>query len=66
MVSTASTTTSTGFTDFVLAELRCASLRASLLVAEAEAIAVALRGKFISTDAAIEWANDVGLTLAST
>jgi hypothetical protein len=62
----AAASTINAFTDFVLAELRVASVRASLLTAEADAIGTALRGKFITTDDAIVWALDAGITLPST
>jgi hypothetical protein len=64
MISTATSTLGT-FADFVIGELKCASLRAALLVAEADSIAVALRGGFVSTETAIEWAHDAGIPLVA-
>ena len=46
------------YTEFVLAELKCAGLRARLLVADIDSIDVALRGEFIDVDSAIAWANE--------
>jgi hypothetical protein len=79
MITTASSTIATNngnYTEYVLAELKCASLRARLLVADIDSIDTALRGNLITTDAAIAWANDIGalglimassaITLAST
>jgi hypothetical protein len=60
--STAATiaTNNGSYTEYVLAELKCAGLRARLQVAEIVTIDAALRGKFIDADAAIEWANEIG------
>lgn len=54
------TTKSTDFAVFVLAELRCAGLRARLMAADIDSIDTALRGNLITTDAAIEWAHEIG------
>jgi hypothetical protein len=48
------------FRDFVLAQLKCAGLRARLMTAEIDSIGVALRGDFIDTDDAIAWLNECG------
>ena len=42
------------YRDYVLAEIRCASLRLRLLHSDLVTISVALRGGLISTDDAIE------------
>jgi hypothetical protein len=47
------------FTTYLLAELRCASLRARILQADIEAIGIALKGGLISPDQAIELIADV-------
>jgi hypothetical protein len=51
---------SSGFTEFMLAQLRCAGLRARLIVTEIDSISVALRGNFITPDGALEWLRDAG------
>ena len=48
------------FRDFMLAELRCATLRSRLVTAEIDSIGVALRGNFITEDDAIAWLDDCG------
>jgi hypothetical protein len=55
-----SRTPSSGFADFLLAELKCASLRTRLLTVEIESITVALRGGFINTDGAMNWLSEAG------
>jgi hypothetical protein len=63
MTTTASSAVATDngrHTEFVLAELKCAGLRARLKVADIAAIDAALRGKFIDADGAIAWANEIG------
>ena len=47
------------FTTYLLAELRCASLRARILQADIEAIGIALKGGLISPNQAIELLADV-------
>jgi len=42
--------------DFVLAALRCTSLRVKLIDNELATIGTALKGGFISPDTALEWA----------
>jgi hypothetical protein len=54
------TSTSSGFTDFLLAQIHCAGLRARLLVSEIDSIDVALRGDFITADDAVAWLNEAG------
>jgi hypothetical protein len=46
-------------TEFVLASLRCTSLRVKLIENEITAIGVALKGGLISPDMALEWAEEV-------
>ena len=48
------------YTECVLAELKCAGLRARLLVADIDSIDVALRGGFIDADGAIAWGHEIG------
>lgn len=48
------------FRDFLLAQLKCAGLRARLMTAEIDSIDVALRGNFITADDAIAWSDDCG------
>ena len=42
------------FTGYLLAELRCASLRARILQADIDAVGLALKGGLISPDEALE------------
>jgi hypothetical protein len=42
------------YTDYILAELHCAELRARLIQSDLEAIGLALRGGLITPDQAIE------------
>jgi hypothetical protein len=46
------------YTEYVLAELRCAALRTRLAQADIDAVGVALRGGLITTDQAIEILGD--------
>jgi hypothetical protein len=46
--------------DYLLAELRCASLRARLVQADIEAVGVALKGGLVSPDEALELLGDCG------
>ena len=48
--------------EFLLSQLRCASLRAKLAANELDSIGVALRGNLITSDCAVEWLSDVGLS----
>jgi hypothetical protein len=45
--------------DFVLASLRCTSLRIKLIESEIAAIGTALKGGLISPDMALEWAEEM-------
>jgi len=47
--------------EFLLACLRAASLRAKLIATELDSIGVALRHNFVSHDSAIEWLCDLNL-----
>jgi hypothetical protein len=47
--------------EFILAALRVASARAKLMDNEIMSIGVALRGRLISPEMALKWANDMGL-----
>jgi hypothetical protein len=47
------------FTDYLLAELRCASLRVRILHADIEAVGIALKGGIITADQALELLDDV-------
>jgi hypothetical protein len=50
---TATTTVPTDFINYLLAEMRCASLRTRILQADIEAIGLALKGGLISADQAL-------------
>ena len=54
------TGSSSGFTTFMLGQLRCAGIRARLMTAEIDSIDVALRGNLITTDDAIAWLHEAG------
>jgi hypothetical protein len=47
--------------DYVLAEMRCAVLRAKLWQADLEAIGIALRGGLVSPEQALELLHDCGI-----
>ena len=47
--------------DWLLAELRCASLRSRLVTAEIDEIGLALKHNLISPEVAVQWLHDVGL-----
>jgi hypothetical protein len=49
-----------GEREFLLAELKCVSLRSRLVTAVIDSIGPALRGNFISTDDAIAWLEESG------
>jgi hypothetical protein len=55
------TDTSSGFTGYLIAELRCAALRAKLWQNDITAIALALKGGLISADSAVEHLRDCGV-----
>jgi hypothetical protein len=44
--------------NYLLAELRCAALRARLAACDIDSIGIALRAGWIDDDAAIEWLHD--------
>jgi hypothetical protein len=46
---------------YLLAELRCAALRARLAACEVDAIGIALRSGMIDPDTAVAWLHDCGL-----
>jgi hypothetical protein len=48
-------------TEYLLSELRCASLRARLLQSDVDAIGLALKAGLISPDQAVEHLADCGL-----
>jgi hypothetical protein len=45
-------------TEYSLAELRCAALRARLAACDIDAIGIALRAGMIDADVALEWLHD--------
>jgi hypothetical protein len=47
--------------EFLLAEIRCLSLRAKLTANELDSVGVALRGGFIDAECAVEWIDEIGL-----
>jgi len=47
--------------EFLLACLRAASLRAKLIATELDSVGVALRHNFVSHDGAVEWLRDLDL-----
>ena len=47
------------FTDYLLAEFRCASLRARIMQADRDAVGLALKGGLISPDQALALLADV-------
>jgi hypothetical protein len=49
------------FHDYLLAEMRCASLRARILQHEIDAVGIALKGGAISADQALELMHDIDL-----
>jgi hypothetical protein len=53
--------TGPGFQDYLIAELRCASLRLRLEQSDVEAIGIALKGGLITPDQAIELLHDAGV-----
>ena len=55
------TEASSAFTNFLLAQFRCASIRSRLFTAEIDSISAALNGNFVSADDAIAWAYDAGV-----
>jgi hypothetical protein len=57
----ANTATAMSFAEYILSELRAASLRARLLSSEIDAIAVALNGGLVTADQALVLMNGVDL-----
>ena len=57
----ANATTAMSFAEYILSELRAASLRARLLSSEIDAIGVALKGGLVSADQALVLMNGVDL-----
>jgi hypothetical protein len=57
------TESSSGFTDFVLGQLRCASLRSRLQTCEIDAIVTGLNAGLVSVEAAVAWAGEIGAHL---
>lgn len=51
----------TAFSEFMLAQLRCASARTRLIVCEIDAIGTALKGNFITADDAVAWLAELGV-----
>lgn len=49
-----------GFRDYVIAELRCARIRAQLILNEIEVIGKALTGNVIGPEFALEWCYNIG------
>jgi hypothetical protein len=52
--------TPSDFRDYLLAEIRCAALRARLAALDIDAAGVALRGGMITPEVALEWVNEAG------
>ena len=53
MIDTLDAPCAQGFHDYLVAELRCASLRARILQSEIDAIGIALKGGLITADQAL-------------
>jgi hypothetical protein len=51
---------SSDYTGFILRQLRCAGLRARLIVNQIDSIGIALRDNFIGPDDAIAWLHEAG------
>jgi hypothetical protein len=56
----AGSSTTSIFTDYVVAEFQCAAIRARLLATEIESVRIALRGGLIDVDSAMSWMADIG------
>lgn len=52
---------STNYTNYLLKQLACVTLRCRLMTNEAECIETALLGNFITTDCAETWLHEAGL-----
>ena len=48
------------FTDYLLGELKCASLHTRLVAIEIDSISAALSGNFITPDDALSWLSEAG------
>jgi hypothetical protein len=48
--------------EFLLAQLRCASLRARLTAADLDTVGIALRAGIVDPEAAVDWLLELGLT----
>jgi hypothetical protein len=59
--TTASPVSESGRIEYLLAELRCASLRARLLQADIDAVGQALKGGLITTEQALWRLEDIGI-----
>jgi hypothetical protein len=59
--STPSTSTSNAFTSFVLASMRCARIRAQIVVNEITTAGVALKAGLIDPDTALSMLGEAGL-----
>lgn len=57
----ASSASTTCHIDYLLAELRCASLRARLLEADIDAVGQALKGRLITPEQALQHLEDIGI-----
>jgi hypothetical protein len=60
-ITTAATAVSSTFANYVLAEIRCAALRARLMANELNTMGVALKGGLIDTNAALAHLHEVGV-----
>lgn len=58
MITAASTSASINHAPYLLAELRCASLRLQLLQADVDAVGLALKGGLITADQALDLLHD--------
>jgi hypothetical protein len=59
--TTASPVSTTGRIEYLLAELRCASLRARLLQADIDAVGQALKGGLLTAEQALWHLEDIGI-----
>ena len=48
-------------TEFLLGAMRCARLRASLLISEIDTIGCALKNELVTPDVALDWLGDAGV-----
>jgi hypothetical protein len=61
MLDTTDAPCAQGFHDYLVAELRCASLRARILQSEIDAIGIALKGGLVTADQALVLMHGVDL-----